>query len=134
MTKIMAQLDDNGIIDNVIVAKPSTADTDNLVSVPDGQNAFIGGHIFEGLFYPAQPYDSWVRDNGQWVAPVQSPGGLCIWDEGLGEWVKPESPFASWVWDETTCQWDSPIPYPADEGMYIWDEDAGDWVATDATL
>jgi hypothetical protein len=89
----MAQLDDNGIIANLIVAKPSTADTDNLVSVPDGETASIGGDIFEGLFYPAQPYDSWVRDNGQWVAPIAYPtdGADYVWDEQAGDWVAAEA-------------------------------------------
>jgi len=39
----------------------------------------------------------------------------------------PPQPYASWVLDETTCQWVAPIAYPA-EGDHVWDEQAGDWV------
>lgn len=37
-------------------------------------------------------------------------------------------PFDSWVLDEDTCQWTSPIPYPADGAKYVWDETVTDWV------
>ena len=46
----------------------------------------------------------------------------------------PPQPHASWVLDETTCQWVAPIAYPA-EGVHVWDEEAGDWVeVTDETV
>ena len=34
----------------------------------------------------------------------------------------PPKPFNSWVLDEDTCQWQPPVPYPAEGGPYIWDE------------
>ena len=34
----------------------------------------------------------------------------------------PPKPYASWTLNETTCCWDSPIPYPDDDKTYIWDE------------
>ena len=40
-------------------------------------------------------------------------------------------PFASWVLDEETCQWEAPVPYPTDtpEGTwYAWDEKKKNWV------
>jgi len=40
----------------------------------------------------------------------------------------PPKPFPSWVLDEFTCLWDSPIPYPNDGNMYYWDEDTISWV------
>lgn len=39
----------------------------------------------------------------------------------------PPAPYASWVLNEDTCLWNSPIPYPAD-GRYTWDETAQSWV------
>ena len=41
----------------------------------------------------------------------------------------PPQPFASWVLNEQTCQWDSPVPYPSDENKYVWDESTTSWVA-----
>ena len=35
----------------------------------------------------------------------------------------PEKPYASWILNEDTCIWKSPVAYPNDDKMYIWDED-----------
>lgn len=46
----------------------------------------------------------------------------------------PPKPFPSWVLDEDTCQWKSPVPYPTDTGTpenpkrYTWNEESTSWV------
>ena len=40
----------------------------------------------------------------------------------------PPQQYASWLLNEDTCQWDSPVPYPTDDLMYNWDEDTTSWV------
>jgi len=37
-------------------------------------------------------------------------------------------PYASWVLNETTCQWEAPTPYPDDDNDYEWDESTTSWV------
>lgn len=45
----------------------------------------------------------------------------------------PPKPFASWVLNEETCQWNAPVPMPADAGTgeppkrYNWDEPTVSW-------
>jgi hypothetical protein len=39
----------------------------------------------------------------------------------------PPKPFDSWILDEETCFWNSPIPMPNDEEMYTWNETVGNW-------
>lgn len=39
----------------------------------------------------------------------------------------PPKPFASWVLNNETAQWEAPVPIP-EGGMYSWDEDTGSWV------
>jgi hypothetical protein len=39
----------------------------------------------------------------------------------------PPKPFDSWVLDEETCQWKSPIAYPEDSGIYNWNESTISW-------
>jgi len=39
----------------------------------------------------------------------------------------PPKPFNSWILNETTCNWDSPIPYPIDNKSYSWDETTTSW-------
>jgi len=48
----------------------------------------------------------------------------------------PPQPFASWVLNETTCQWEPPVPYPTDGKNYLWDEDTVSWkeVVTDGNV
>jgi len=36
-------------------------------------------------------------------------------------------PFNSWILNEDTCRWESPIPYPSDGKLYTWNEEALNW-------
>jgi hypothetical protein len=52
--------------------------------------AWIGGHYFDGNFYPPQPYLSWSWVEGEgWQPPAPMPEteGMWVWDEDAGEWV-----------------------------------------------
>lgn len=49
------------------------------------------------------------------------------YDEDRDAFIPPK-PFQSWVLNEDTCLWQSPIPYPNDGATYRWDESLGDWV------
>ena len=40
----------------------------------------------------------------------------------------PPKPFASWTLNETSCLWESPVPYPDDGKHYVWDEATTAWV------
>lgn len=41
--------------------------------------------------------------------------------------------YASWVFNEETCSFDPPTPYPDDGNLYGWDEETTSWVeVTDA--
>ena len=39
----------------------------------------------------------------------------------------PPQPFPSWVLNEETCQWDSPVAMPTDGQRYQWDESTTSW-------
>jgi len=39
----------------------------------------------------------------------------------------PPKPFASWLFNEDTCLWDSPVPYPTDGRPYVWNEELTAW-------
>lgn len=45
----------------------------------------------------------------------------------------PPKPFPSWVLNEDTCLWESPIPYPQDGKTYTWDEDGKTWILSPLT-
>jgi len=42
----------------------------------------------------------------------------------------PQKPYNSWVLNETTCNWDAPIPIPSDassDKRYTWNEETQNW-------
>jgi hypothetical protein len=49
------------------------------------------------------------------------------YDEERDAFIPPK-PFESWVLNEDTCLWESPVPYPSDGERYTWDEEAGAWI------
>lgn len=40
----------------------------------------------------------------------------------------PPKPFESWVLNEETCLWESPVPYPNGDKPFEWDETSKSWV------
>jgi hypothetical protein len=42
--------------------------------------------------------------------------------------AKARKPFASWIFDEATLAWHSPIAKPEDGKDYLWDEATTSWV------
>lgn len=50
-----------------------------------------------------------------------------LFDPNRDAFISP-SPFPSWILDEQTCRWISPVPRPDDGDSYVWDEDAQQWV------
>lgn len=49
------------------------------------------------------------------------------YDPSLDAFIPPQ-PFASWLLNENTCQWQAPVPMPADRKAYAWDEAAVNWI------
>lgn len=48
-------------------------------------------------------------------------------DEVKAQW-KESGGFASWVFDEATCSFKAPVPYPETGKFYRWDEPSLSWV------
>lgn len=36
--------------------------------------------------------------------------------------------FPSWIFDEVTCSFKAPVPYPTDGNIYHWDEESRSWL------
>lgn len=49
------------------------------------------------------------------------------YDEDRDAFIPPK-PFESWVLNEATCLWDSPVPHPQDGKSYSWDEESLSWI------
>ena len=48
------------------------------------------------------------------------------YDESRDAFIPPK-PFDSWLLNEETCLWESPIEYPNDGNQYVWDESTTSW-------
>ena len=77
----------------------------------------------------------WLLDNlgGTWIKTsyhgnirFNFAGVGYSYDEVRDAFIAPK-PFNSWVLDENTCRWNSPIAYPSDEKHYRWDEELLQW-------
>ena len=49
------------------------------------------------------------------------------YDASRDAFIAPQ-PYPSWSLNETTCQWESPIPYPTDGKFYGWFEPNQEWI------
>ena len=48
------------------------------------------------------------------------------YDEDRDAFIPPK-PYNSWILNETTCNWDSPVAYPTDDNKYSWNESTLTW-------
>jgi len=48
------------------------------------------------------------------------------YDETRDAFIPPK-PFSSWILNEETCLWISPVPYPNDGNFYEWNEEMQNW-------
>lgn len=48
------------------------------------------------------------------------------YDQTRDAFISPR-PYISWTLNETTCQWEAPIPYPDDSNNWVWNETKKIW-------
>jgi len=119
-----AEIDANNIVVRVIVV--SNADTSDASGV---EKEHIGAAFCERLLGGVWKQTSY---NGNFRKNYAGIG--YSYDANRNAFIPPK-PFNSWVLNETTCTWDSPVPMPEDAGTgdppkrYMWDEETVNWVA-----
>jgi hypothetical protein len=80
----------------------------------------------------------WVQTSYNTVGGVHTQGGTPLrknyagigytYDSGRDAFIPPK-PYASWLLNESTCQWDAPTAMPVEEGkMFKWDEPTTSWI------
>jgi hypothetical protein len=84
-----------------------------------------------------EPNAIWKQTSYNTVGGVHSLGGIpfrknhagigYIYDQQKNAFIPPKL-FNSWVLNESTCLWNSPIPYPNDNKSYIWNENTQNWI------
>jgi hypothetical protein len=67
-----------------------------------------------------------VHDNGGTPLRKNHAGIGMTYDEDRDAFIH-KKPFNSWVLNESTCLWESPILYPQDNNRYKWNESTLTW-------
>ena len=103
----------NGIVENVIVADSNFFDS--FVDTSPGK---------------------WIQTSYNTHAGVHSQGGTPLrknfagigftYDKTRDAFIPPK-PYPSWLLNDGTCQWESPVAYPEGEGLYSWNEETQSW-------
>ena len=118
-----AFLDENNIVTHVIVGKD------------EGENGVDWEHFYGavrtsyntagGVYYdpetnqPAQDQSKAFRKNYAGIGYSYDP---------TRDAFIPPKPFESWLLDEFSCTWKSPVEYPNDNNKYIWSESLLEWI------
>lgn len=100
----------DGVVQRVIVAEQDFIDSIPGQWVQTSYNTYAGKH----------PEGRPLRKNYA--------GAGYIYDSVRDAFYAPQ-PYPSWTLDEETCQWQPPVPYPAEGGPYSWSEESLSWVA-----
>ena len=67
-----------------------------------------------------------VHTNGGTAFRKNFAGIGYTYDETRDAFISPK-PYSSWLLNEESCQWESPIPYPQDGNKYTWNETIKNW-------
>jgi len=115
----------DGMVIQVIVAEPEFFETFVDTSPGDwiqtSYNTRGGIHYQPNSNIPSEDQSKALRKN------MASKG--MIYDRQKDAFYSP-SPYPSWIFNEETCLWESPTPYPTDDKIYHWDETTTSWVET----
>ena len=115
-----AKIDNNNVVTEVIVAEQDYIDS-GVVGNPDNwvQTSY---NTRGGVHYAPNSNEP---DGG--VALRKNYAGIGdTYDESKDAFIAPK-PHPSWILNEDTCLWETPIPYPDDGKRYKWNEDDQSW-------
>lgn len=112
----------NGIVTRVIVAEADFFN--NFVDDSPGQwiqtsyNTRGGVHYKPNTNEPSEDQSKALRKNYAGIGYT--------YDSTRDAFIPPQ-PFNSWILNEDTCLWDSPVAYPEDGKFYKWNEEILNW-------
>jgi hypothetical protein len=106
-----AFLDENNIVTEVITGIDET-------ELIEGLNTETWYGNFRGQVCKRTSYNNNIRKNYAGIGMT--------YDAARDAFIAPK-PFNSWILNEDTCRWESPVAYPNDEGIYNWNESTLSW-------
>lgn len=113
-----AKIDENNIVTSVVVV--DNKDTSDAAGV---EKEYIGAAHLERILggtWKQTSYNANFRKNY---------AGIGYTFDSQRDAFIPPKPFNSWILNETSCQWEAPVPMPTDGQMYSWNEETTQWDA-----
>lgn len=111
-----AQLDANNKVTQVIVV-----DNNDVLDENGVENEVVGQefctNLLGGLWLQTS-YNGNIRKNYAGIG--------FDYDASRDAFIAPQ-PYPSWALNETTCQWEAPLPMPVDGNEYKWNEELINW-------
>ena len=112
-----AKIDENNVVTQVVVV-----DNKDMADAFGVEKEHIGAAHLEKILggtWKQTSYNGNIRKNY---------AGIGYTYDAQRDAFIPPKPFNSWVLNESTAQWDAPVPMPTDGNMYSWDEATTNWV------
>lgn len=113
-----AQLNSDNIVLQVVVIN-----NNELLDENGQENEFRGVQFCQSLF---GENTIWRQTSYSGKFRKKFAGIGDKYDEQSNSFIS-QKPFASWLFNETTFQWEAPTPYPNDGKFYQWDEESISW-------
>jgi hypothetical protein len=113
-----AQFDENNVVTQVIVVHNNEL-LENGVESEEKGVVFCKRLFGQDTHWKQTSYNATIRKNYASIG--------FTYDAQRDAFIAPQ-PYPSWVLNEGTCQWESPIPYPTDGKFYRWDESTLLWI------
>ena len=121
--------DDGKTVVNILAFDKAKTTKNNQINEEVGQ-----GYLYRNHGWPAE---LWKISETDGATPYRKNFASIgnTYDSTRDAFITPQ-PYPSWILNETTCQWEAPIPRPDDEEkmrhgvgkIYHWDEEIQTWV------
>ena len=118
----------DGFVDFVVVGRDEDENNEHLLA--------HDGWIYKRTSYNTHGgihYTNGEPSLDQSKAFRKNYAGIGYYYDSIRDAFIPPKPFPSWILDEFSCLWQSPIPYPNDGKMYEWNEEIGNWIEINLT-
>ena len=116
-----AQIENNIVQQVISISNNDAPDPAPSNSEPLGQ-AFIADVLKLGGTWKQTSYNGTFRKHYAGIGYT--------YDNVLDAFIPPQ-PYPSWILNQETCSWESPVPYPEDDNRYYWNEETGEWIEID---
>ncbi len=108
---------DNLVTDVLVVANRETMNSTGV------EHESIGVEFLKNL----TGHETWIQTSYNGTIRKNYAGIGYTYDSQRDAFIPPK-PYSSWMLNEETCRWISPVTYPTDGKLYNWDEATLTWV------